>query len=160
MLNASKAIIAKMSMILSMAGAASALTVPWGGETHAADPNPPMRSVLVGTGRISPEFLTKKKAAGINAIVVPLDEVSKRRWNPMAEAVEKAGMALWPWIEVGATRQWPMPTPNGWRQSAGITTPGGGGLPAPRRLDAVKSSRHGRGFLSATLEPSTLIGCG
>ena len=32
--------------------------------------------------------------------MVPLDDAAKRRWKPMAEAVERAGMTLWPWIEV------------------------------------------------------------
>ena len=47
-----------------------------------------------------PEFLAAWKAKGVNAVVVPLDEKAKQRWKPMAEAVERAGMTLWPWIEV------------------------------------------------------------
>ena len=73
--------------------------VPWG-ESHAAEPKPSMRGVLVGMDRVSPEFLAAWKAKGVNAVVVPLDDATKRRWKPMAEAVERAGMTLWPWIEV------------------------------------------------------------
>ena len=69
-------------------------------DTHAAEPKPSMRAVLVGLDRVSPEFLAERKATGINTIVVPLDERSKGRWAPMARAIDQAGMVLWPWIEV------------------------------------------------------------
>ena len=69
-------------------------------ECQAAEPKPAMRGVLVGIDRISPGFLGAWKAKGVNAIVVPLDDATKQRWRPMAEAVERAGMTLWPWIEV------------------------------------------------------------
>ena len=32
------------------------------GGTHAAEPKPPMRAVLVGLDRVSPEFLAQKKS--------------------------------------------------------------------------------------------------
>jgi hypothetical protein len=69
-------------------------------ECQAAEPKPAMRGVLVGIDRISPGFLEAWKAKGVNAIVVPLDDAAKQRCRPMAEAVERAGMTLWPWIEV------------------------------------------------------------
>jgi hypothetical protein len=69
-------------------------------ECQAAEPKPAMRGVLVGIDRISPGFLGAWKSKGVNAIVVPLDDAAKQRWRPMAEAVERAGMTLWPWIEV------------------------------------------------------------
>jgi hypothetical protein len=70
------------------------------GESQAADRKAPMRGVLVGHDRVSPEFLEAWKAKGVNAVVVPLDEAEKRRWKPMADAVDRAGMTLWPWVEV------------------------------------------------------------
>ncbi len=73
--------------------------VPWD-ESDAAEPKLPLRGVLVGTDRVSPPFLAEWKAKRVNAVVVPLDESAKQRWKPMAEAVERAGMTLWPWIEV------------------------------------------------------------
>jgi hypothetical protein len=73
--------------------------VPWG-ESDAAEPTLPLRGVLVGMDRASPGSLAAWKAKGVNAVVVPLDESAKQRWKPMAEAVERAGMTLWPWIEV------------------------------------------------------------
>jgi hypothetical protein len=36
----------------------------------------------------------------VTAIIVPLDEAAKRQWAMMAKAVERAGMTLWPWVEV------------------------------------------------------------
>ena len=69
-------------------------------EVRADEPKPAMKGVLVGLGRVSPDFLAAWKAKGVSAVVVPLDDASKRRWQPTAEAVERAGMTLWPWIEV------------------------------------------------------------
>jgi hypothetical protein len=59
-----------------------------------------MLGVLLSPGRLTPEFLTRWKAKGITAIVVPLDEATKRQWTTMAHSIEQAGLALWPWIEV------------------------------------------------------------
>ena len=70
------------------------------GRFDAVEPKHSMCAVLVRIERISPEFLAAWKAKGVSAVVVPLDDASKRRWKPMAEAVERAGMTLWPWIEV------------------------------------------------------------
>ena len=70
------------------------------GEPRAAEPAAPIRGVLAGIERVSPDFLAAWKAKGVNAVVVPLDEAAKQRWKPMAELVERAGMTLWPWIEV------------------------------------------------------------
>ena len=97
--NYSQAMMSHLVILLHIAGAASAVLAPWAG-SHAAEPKPPLRAVLVGMDRVSPEFLAAWKSKGVNAVVVPLDEASKRRWKPMAEAVERAGMTLWPWIEV------------------------------------------------------------
>ena len=73
--------------------------VAWG-ESDAAEPKTSLRGVLVPNDRVSPGFLAAWKAKGINAVVVPFDESVKHRWKPMAEIVERAGMTLWPWIEV------------------------------------------------------------
>ncbi len=85
--------------VLSLNIFAACVLIAWG-ESNAVEPKPPMRGVLVGPDRISPEFLATWRANGVNAVVVPLDDAAKRRWKPMAEAAEQAGMTLWPWIEV------------------------------------------------------------
>ena len=86
-------------LVLLLTVFAARVLIPWG-ESHAAEPKPSMRGVLVGMDRVSPGFLAAWKAKGVNAVVVPLDDATKQRWKPMAEAVERAGMTLWPWIEV------------------------------------------------------------
>ena len=86
-------------LILLLTVFATHVLVPRG-ESHAAEPKTSMRGVLVGMDRVSPGFLAAWKAKGVNAVVVPLDDAAKQRWKPMAEAVERAGMTLWPWIEV------------------------------------------------------------
>ena len=70
------------------------------GRSDAVEPKHSMRAVLVRVERISPEFLAEWKARGVSAVVVPLDAASSRRWKAMALVVERAGMSLWPWIEV------------------------------------------------------------
>src|SRR5262249_28720230 len=80
-------------------GVPLAMLIAWG-EVRAAEPKNPMRGVLVGLERVTPEFLAAWKARGATAMVVPLDEAAKRRWETMARTVERAGMTLWPWIEV------------------------------------------------------------
>ncbi len=60
-----------------------------------------VRGVLVSSERVTPEFLATWKAKGVTAIVVTLDEASRRRWGSIARDVEQAGMTLWPWVEVG-----------------------------------------------------------
>jgi hypothetical protein len=67
---------------------------------NAAEPKAPVRGVLVKPERLTPEFLAGWKAKGATAVVVALDEDAKGRWQAIAESVERAGMALWPWIEV------------------------------------------------------------
>ena len=69
-------------------------------EVRATEPNASLRGVLVRPERVTPEFLTAWKAKGVTTVVVPLDEVTKRRWESMARVVEQAGMRLWPWVEV------------------------------------------------------------
>ncbi len=86
-------------LLIVLTVVAAGVLVPWA-ECHAAEPKLPMRGVLVGIDRVSPEFLAAWKAKGVSAVVVPLDDATKRRWKPMAEAVERAGMTIWPWIEV------------------------------------------------------------
>jgi len=86
-------------VVLLLAVFAARVLVSWG-ESDAAEPKLPIRGVLVGIDGVSPGFLAAWKAKGVNAVVVPLDEATKQRWKPMAEAVERGGMTLWPWIEV------------------------------------------------------------
>ena len=85
--------------VLLLSVVAAGVLVPWW-EPRAAEPKVAMRGVLVGIDRVSPEFLAAWKAKGANAVVVPLDVAAKQRWEPMAEGVKRAGMTLWPWIEV------------------------------------------------------------
>jgi hypothetical protein len=59
-----------------------------------------VRGILVRPERVSPEVLTTWKAKGATAVVVPLDEPAKQRWETVAKVVEQAGMTLWPWVEV------------------------------------------------------------
>jgi len=76
-----------------------ALLVLWN-EVEADEVRPAVRGVLVRPERVMPEFLAAWKARGTTAIVVPLDEATKPRWEKIARAVEQAGMTLWPWVEV------------------------------------------------------------
>jgi hypothetical protein len=50
--------------------------------------------------RVTAEFLAEWKTKGATAVVVPLDETTKRHWETVAKAVEQSGMTLWPWVEV------------------------------------------------------------
>jgi hypothetical protein len=68
--------------------------------SRAAEPKPPVRGVFVKPERLTPEFLAGWKAKGANAVVVPLDEETKGRWREVADRAGRAGMTLWPWIEV------------------------------------------------------------
>jgi hypothetical protein len=86
-------------LVLLLTVFAARVLVPWG-ESPAAELKLSMRGVLVGLDRVSPESLAAWKAKGVNAVVVPLDDATQQRWKPMAEVVERAGMTLWPWIEV------------------------------------------------------------
>jgi hypothetical protein len=67
---------------------------------HADDAPVPVRGILVAPGRLSPSFLGAWKARGATEVVVLLDETTKPRWPEMAGNVERAGMTLWPWVEV------------------------------------------------------------
>ena len=60
-----------------------------------------MRGVFARRERLTPEFLADWKAKGATAVIVPLDEATKGRWEKIADRVERAGMTLWPWVEVG-----------------------------------------------------------
>jgi len=69
-------------------------------EVRPDEVGPRVRGVLVRPERVEPAFLAAWKARGTTAIVVPLDEAAKRRWETIARDVERAGMTLWPWVEV------------------------------------------------------------
>ena len=95
-------------------------------DVRAAGPKAPVRGILVGPERVTPEFLAAWKAKGATAVVVPLDESSRRRWGATARTVEQAGMTLWPWVE--------------WRQPGDGRRPprvDGGSGRASRRLAAA-----------------------
>lgn len=66
----------------------------------ADEPKTPVRGIFARPERLTPEFLGDWKAKGATAVVVPLDEETKGRWQDIADRVERAGMSLWPWIEV------------------------------------------------------------
>ncbi len=72
---------------------------PWI-EVRAAGSQHPVRGVLVRPERVTPDFLASWKGRGATAVVVLLDEVTKRRWETMGRTAEQAGMTLWPWVEV------------------------------------------------------------
>jgi len=59
-----------------------------------------VRGVFARPDVVTPEFLVTWKARGATAVVVPLDAPAKRRWGTLATAVGRAGMTLWPWVEV------------------------------------------------------------
>jgi hypothetical protein len=62
----------------------------------------PIRGMLIGSEQARPEALAAWKASGGNAVVVVLDEtVPRGRWSELSTAVERAGLALYAWIEVG-----------------------------------------------------------
>jgi hypothetical protein len=63
-----------------------------------------VRAVLIGADRVTPDLLAGWKAKGATAVVVPLDETTKERWAVLDGVAEKAGMRLWPWIEVARNR--------------------------------------------------------
>ena len=71
-----------------------------GSGARADEVSPRVRGVLVKPERVTPEFLAAWKARGATAVVVPLDETTKPRWGVIARDVERAGMSLWPWVEV------------------------------------------------------------
>jgi hypothetical protein len=70
------------------------------GQVRASEARGPVLGVLVQPGRVTPEFLATWRTRGASAVVVPLDEETKRRWETMASKVQRAGMELWPWVEV------------------------------------------------------------
>ncbi len=59
-----------------------------------------MRGVPMRSEQVTPDSLASWKPKGVFAVIVPLDEVTKRRWDLVAKTVAQAGMHLWPWIEV------------------------------------------------------------
>jgi hypothetical protein len=76
-----------------------ALAIPRA-DSRAAGPESRIRGVLVRPDRVTPDFLAAWKGKGATAVVVPLDETTKPRWERMAWVVEQAGMGLWQWVEV------------------------------------------------------------
>src|SRR5262245_58855593 len=71
-----------------------------GHRAGAAEPKPPVRGIFVRPERLTPEFLADWKAKGATAVVVRLDEETKGQWREVADRVERAGLTLWPWVEV------------------------------------------------------------
>ncbi|GAC1447714.1 MAG: hypothetical protein NVSMB9_30190 [Isosphaeraceae bacterium] len=62
---------------------------------------PPMRGLLIPIEKASPKALDAWKIRGGTALVVPLDDPAPRdRWASLARDAERAGLALYPWIEV------------------------------------------------------------
>ena len=76
-----------------------AMLVP-GDQARAGEVKAEVRGVLVKPDRVTPGFLASWKARGATAVVVPLDEATRGRWEATARTVERAGMTLWPWVEV------------------------------------------------------------
>jgi hypothetical protein len=72
---------------------------PWD-EARATEPPAPVRGIFIRPECATREFLASWKAKGATVIVVALDDSTKRSWRTIAEAVEREGMSLWPWVEV------------------------------------------------------------
>jgi hypothetical protein len=65
------------------------------------EPAAPVRGIFVKPERLTPAFLAEWKGHGATSVLVALDERTKQRWGTVADSVDRAGMTLWPWIEVG-----------------------------------------------------------
>ena len=124
-------------------------------EVRAAEPTASMRGVLVRPERVTPEFLAAWKDKGATAVVVPLDEATKRRWETMARAVEQAGMTLWPWIEVARNPAMADAHPEWMAATGGHHDDWRRRFPErPEGETAAKSSRRGPGSPSVMLRLS------
>ena len=129
-------------LVLLLTIFAACVLIPWG-ESHAAEPKPPMRGVLVGIG---PDF------AGIPCGVEGQwgqrgRGAARRRGEAAMEADGRSRRAggddtCGRGSKSHATRRWPTPTPSGWPRSAGTMTTGGGGsrhAPAAKRGEVIKA---------------------
>ena len=68
----------------------------------AEGPEKPLRGVLMDARHATAAALASWKAEGGTAVLVPLDEsVGRDRWGEVAASAERAGLALYPWVEVG-----------------------------------------------------------
>lgn len=83
-----------------IARCAPLMLLVFGSEVRADEVRIQVRGVLVSSERVTQDFLASWKANGATAIVVTLDEASRRRWGSIARDVEQARMSLWPWVEV------------------------------------------------------------
>jgi hypothetical protein len=63
-------------------------------------PGPPVRGVFARPGRLAQGLLADGKGRGATAVVLPLDEETKSRWPEIADSVGRAGMTLWPRVEM------------------------------------------------------------
>jgi hypothetical protein len=68
--------------------------------TAVAEQPRPIRGLLVRPERVTDAFLASWKTQGATAIVVTLDETTKRDWGAVADKAQRAGLALWAWVEV------------------------------------------------------------
>jgi hypothetical protein len=61
----------------------------------------PMRVILVEIAQATPASLAAWKAEGSTAVIVPIDEsIPRARWADLSRAADRAGLELYPWIEV------------------------------------------------------------
>ena len=88
------------STLLFSAWVSLAILLSWG-PVKADGPAAGVRGVFARPERVTSEFLLAWKTKGMTAVVVPLDETTKKKWGTVAKAVGRAGMTLWPWVEVG-----------------------------------------------------------
>jgi hypothetical protein len=87
---------------LALAGLLASSLNP-GATLRAEEPKTPkpIRGMLIEVGQATAERLAAWKAEGGGAVVVMLDEsVGRARWAEVASAAERAGLDLYPWIEV------------------------------------------------------------
>jgi len=74
---------------------------PGGSEPTDASAKP-IRGVLMDARGATAGALASWKAEGGTAVLVPLDEsIGRDRWGELATSAERAGLALYPWVEVG-----------------------------------------------------------
>ncbi len=123
-------------VLILTASAPLAVLLP-GNEARAAEPDRPVRGILVRPERVTPEFLAAWKAKGATDVVVVLDETTKPRWERTAWVVAQAGMTLWPWIEVARNPGMASAHP-GW-----MATPGGHHDDWRRRFPDAPKAKEG-----------------
>jgi hypothetical protein len=99
----------------------------------------PLRAVLVQASHASDALVGDWKKKGANAVVVPYDETTTRaEWAEVAQRVERAGLALYPWVEVARNPAMAQAHP------AWMASPGGHHNDWRRRFPSAPIAAHGQ----------------